>query len=385
MLYADQPTPQPVNAVAMNVAHVAAGDLHTCALEQDGGVLCWGINSEGELGTGLAGEPQPTPHIVQGLTNGVEVSAGAQHTCVLRQDGSVACWGANGVGQLGLGNTVDQASPQPIPGLTGVVAIRAGAYHTCALKQDGSVMCWGDNAHGQLGIGEIGNPQPTPQPVSGLMGVTVITAGGSHTCALNDGIAKCWGRNTGGQLGIGVLGGDEPTPSDVALTGFTLLHLQAGSSHTCADGVPTNPGQGAVLCWGSDEFGQLGNGSASDDSQATPQYALVGGELLGLGWDDVCATVQGQTRCWGYNSTGMLGLGDFTHPDAPLFSPGFQGATEVAFGDYHACGRFAGGVVTCAGAGEYGQRGDGVVAFYATPQVIPAFLAFDGIFFNAFD
>jgi alpha-tubulin suppressor-like RCC1 family protein len=155
---------------------ISLGDLHSCALDSHGSVVCWGDNRVGQLGTGSIVGPDDcsdpnlvhpacakTPVAVSSLTGVSYITAGNAHTCALLVDGTVKCWGANNYGQLGIGTTTGPAtcymgeacSPTPVsvPNLAGVIAISAGASHTCAVLSDGSVRCWGWNIYGQLGDG----------------------------------------------------------------------------------------------------------------------------------------------------------------------------------------------------------------------------------------
>ncbi|MCA9621024.1 MAG: hypothetical protein KC731_18505 [Myxococcales bacterium] len=190
-----------VDAIALS-----AGVNHACALRADGQVLCWGESNEaGMLGDGghdahLAARP------VVDLADVVAISGRKLHTCALRRDGTVWCWGLGDDGQLGDGvpREVDGHASRPVRArdLDEVTAIAAGNGHTCALRRDGIVWCWGSNQVGQVGA-TAGARCPVPTRVPGLDDVVEIAAGGGHQCALRaNGEVRCWGASFAGQAGV---------------------------------------------------------------------------------------------------------------------------------------------------------------------------------------
>jgi alpha-tubulin suppressor-like RCC1 family protein len=182
---------------------VAVGATHSCAVLSNGSVRCWGGNRNGELGDGTTTR-RTNPVVVPGITTAREIAVGNFHSCVLLDDGSVRCWGANDLGQVGDGGPrSDRVNPSRVSGLLDVVAIAASStsQHTCALRSDQSVLCWGDNAFGQLGDGSMVGRDT---PVLALSDAKAISVGVVHSCAVTLlGGAMCWGDNTSGQLGDG--------------------------------------------------------------------------------------------------------------------------------------------------------------------------------------
>ena len=201
-----RPTPAavPLGASGLGATAVSAGGGHTCAIDAASQAWCWGRGDSGQLGLGAAtGSLAPAPVALPNGSTVVAISAGSAHTCAIDGQGVVWCWGADDRGQLGLGATGAPAvTPSPVTGLpAGATAVAAGGVHTCATLGDATVWCWGGNDSGQLGDGTTVD-RPAPAQVAGARGT--VTAGALHTCASADGIVRCWGADTSGQLGDGV-------------------------------------------------------------------------------------------------------------------------------------------------------------------------------------
>jgi len=184
------------------------GDAHSCALTTGGSVKCWGSGIYGKLGDGNGiAHYEMMPVNVIGLSGVATISAGFHHTCAVLTDRTAKCWGYNSNGQLGNGLVnMFYATPQMVSGLTKGVAIAAGREHTCALLSTGAAKCWGDNYYGQLGDNKAsGGTSNVPVDVSGLASGSTALAiglGNDHSCAIFDGYGvKCWGSNSNGQLG----------------------------------------------------------------------------------------------------------------------------------------------------------------------------------------
>ena len=208
---------QPTSVVGIDDAvDLSLGFYHSCAVHATGEVSCWGRNDEGQLGNGESGmeNNSPTPVRVLGITDAVAISAGITLTCVLHETGEISCWGSNTLGELGdhediggIHSSVDHSDePVKIQGISDAMAVSAGANYACVVHETGEVSCWGSNSFGELGIGrQIADSRTdSPLKLSDISDVTAISAGQTHTCALHEsGRITCWGWDAEGQLGDG--------------------------------------------------------------------------------------------------------------------------------------------------------------------------------------
>lgn len=307
--------PVVVSGLDSEVRAFSAGEGPTCVVTTAGGVKCWGMNKNGQLGDGTH-KNSSAPVDVIGLGSGVvAVSSGVDHACAISEDRSVRCWGSNGAGQLGDGTTTDSAVPVKVSGLgAGAVAVTAGFGATCAITTGGAASCWGTNTYGQLGNGTT-TDSSVPVKVSGLdSGVVAIDANGGHACAVTDGgAARCWGINRVGELGNGTTGNSD-VPVEVRGLGSGVTAISAGSGHSCA-----TTDAGAAMCWGFNEAGGLGDGTTKDSSVPVPVAGLQSGAIaITAGSAHTCALTSSTVKCWGYNGYGELGNGSTVNANRPV-------------------------------------------------------------------
>jgi alpha-tubulin suppressor-like RCC1 family protein len=189
------------------------------------------------------------------IANVAGVAAGAGHVCTLQPDKTVRCFGDNGDFQLGDGTNTTRGEPGVSPvNVSNVVSIHARGNASCAVSGDGTIKCWGLNADGRLGVGNANYQQRTPAVVQGMSNVMKLAMGYDASCAIKtDSTLWCWGSNYFGQVGDGSY---QSRPAAVQMLGLTgVKDVASGGSHSCA----IDSG-GKVLCWGLGASGQLGNG-----------------------------------------------------------------------------------------------------------------------------
>jgi len=371
------PAPDTVPPPSPVITAITAGAAHTCALTAEGGVVCWGSNYFGELGDGSTGF-SPVPVAVSGLASGtVAIAAGEYHTCALVRGGRVNCWGQNSSGQLGNGTMAGSSVPVAVSGLpAGVTAIAASGWHTCARTSGGSVLCWGSDY--ARGTETEWRSSLVPVDVTGLVGGFTTASGGNHACAVTaPGGATCWGFNKWGQLGNGVTDTVHRASSPVAVVGLArgVTAISAGIGHTCAIA------EGGVVCWGYNVHGELGDRTRVN-SNVPVQVVGLGRPVsaISAGSGHTCALASGGgVSCWGGNWSGQLGNGGRANSPAAVAVSGLaSGIVAVAAGRDHTCGLTARGRVRCWGANYAGQLGDGTTVGRRDPVAI-RFLVYPSI------
>jgi alpha-tubulin suppressor-like RCC1 family protein len=294
-------------------SQVSAGLAATCAIRTDGALLCWGYNFFGQLGIGTSGANTDTnaPKKLAGTWS--KVSLRTYHTCAIQMDGSLWCWGNSSGGRLGLGDAVmgNVTTPAQVGDGVGWTSISTGDGHSCGI-QGGALLCWGQNYFGELGTGQEppNNPPLTvPSPVGTLKDWTLVVAGANHTCGLRSAtnLLSCWGYNYYGQVGNGSSGANATVyqPTGVAF-GRPWLTLAAGEATTCGVAMDAN-----LFCWGSNNYGLVGNGNAGQ-IVVTPVQVDSSKSWAGVGLmtNTGCALhTNGSYACWGQSSFGHFGDG----------------------------------------------------------------------------
>ncbi|MCY3786697.1 MAG: hypothetical protein OXG47_08255 [bacterium] len=361
----------PFPAPAGSFSAVSVGRDHACAIGLGGTLQCWGVvpslsgwsGDESDVSHRYAGGPA-TPR-----GTFAAVSSGKDHTCVIRADGSVACWGSNREKQ--------SAPPDGV-----FAAIEAGAEHTCGLRLDGTIDCWG--GRGQL-VAPYPENEPAPAPPGAFAG---LGGRGFGVCGVRiNGAVVCWGRSVGGMTPSAETSGrvhfdfDAFRPDDRITVTYDITHrpggrfraLSAGERHACAVRADRS-----VTCWGLDLHGQSAPpAGAAFDTVSSGGYHTCGlhpdgavacwgdnthGQveaplgkfaIVDAGWRHTCAIgTDGSAMCWGDDSHGQ------TAAPAGRY-------TTVAAGGRHTCAINTDGVIACWGDDAHGQTTAPTGAFSA--------------------
>jgi alpha-tubulin suppressor-like RCC1 family protein len=331
-------------------------------------------------------------HVTGAIAAGGSVSDG--FSLALRTNGHVSAWGSNANGQLGTGNTTNQAAPTEVlasagTALSGVIAIDTGYLHSLALKTDGHVWAWGSNAYGQLATGATGST-PVVYPVevklqSGqpLTGVVAIAAGQAHSVALtSSGTVYAWGQNAYGQVGDGtsstkpyavsVLKASDNQP----LTDVVAIAAGSGpAGYTYGQSLALRS-DGSLWGWG---YGSGVDGSTNALTRAIPISGP--GTFVGItagSQFSAAIRVDGSVWAWGQNGNGQLGNGSTTTAVRPERTASLTRTTQVDVGPsgYHVVALVLGPAgeqkVWTWGAVESGQMGDTSLGAATSVRTTPA-------------
>jgi len=403
---------------------VSAGGNHTCAVQDDYSLWCWGNNDAGQLGIGSTSH-QPKPNLVthSDALDWRFVSSGKNHTCAIDSDYIGHCWGLNDQGQLGNGINLNTSAARLFDSSNNWLSIDSGTLHSCGIKTDPftllkTLWCGGINNYGQLGIASTAN-QSAPIEIKGPDGTLedweYVSTGHFHTCAITDtsaaddsGALYCWGRNSHAQLA--------KTASDNGATNWSLslqnkilppapdntdnwIKVDAGASHTC--GIKNTD---ELWCWGDNLTNQMGQNTANPADPTDPVNTQTIPVAVADTWIDVavggytndtdhlagghtCAIkTDGTLWCWGENDAYQLGDQTTTNRTIPTqiivdtaangFPPQFNNSWEsVKAGNRFTCGLQTDQHLYCWGDHSLGQTGIGTIDFTNPAPISPRLIA----------
>ena len=279
-----------------NIAKIASGKYHHCAIDNSSKIWCWGRNNYGQQGDGIS-EDNYAPVEVIGISNAVEIDLGDDFSCARLSDKTVKCWGNLTQGRLGYG--VGPVSA-PVYNVSAAKEISMGANHSCVLNDNGTVKCWGEGGNGRLGDGYT-TDRSYPVDVYNLSNASQIVTGNDFTCALrSDSNIACWGNNTDGIAGT--WGELSYTPTNIPSIS-DVKALDAGNSHVCA-----LLNSGGIKCWGKGDNGRLGNYNSSTMESPQSVREISSSTAIGLGENHSCAVLNNNyVVCWGWGASGQLG------------------------------------------------------------------------------
>lgn len=291
---------------------LSAGSSHVAGLGSDGEVYMWGRNYQGRLGFG-DGVDRWAPDRLASVPAGVtftKLFAGSEYTLAIADNGEAFAWGANGVGQLGVGDTVAHTAPTPIKMPSGVLFTQftVGFSTAFAIGDNGKTYAWGASIYGALGFGDTASrSSPTLLPTLGGVAFTEIVAGGTFTLAIGgDGKTYSWGSNYHGQLGNGT-NNDRSVPGLVSLpSGVKFTSVLTGSTHSFAFGD-----NGRLYSWGANPQGQLGNGNTTNRNTSglvtIPAVTVTGATFGGTAGTAITNLGSGKWRVTAPKRNGVTG------------------------------------------------------------------------------
>jgi len=352
------------------LSSVASGlGYSSCALVDNDTARCWGDNSFGQLGNGTT-TASSVPVAVSGVSSATSIAVGNEHACAVISGGTVRCWGHNVYGQLGNGGTADSSVPVTVTGVSDAVSVSLGMNHSCVLRTGGAVSCWGNNAQGQTGS-TLAADFPTTfaaTAVAGISGASALAVGGFQTCVLVSGGVKCWGDNNKGALGNGAGAPATFSKSPVDVTGLTsgVTAISSGEEYGCA--VLSN---GTVQCWGDNAYGQLGDGTTTQQNSPVSVSGVSSAVQVSAGHVASCVRLSsGGVSCWGRNDEGELGNGNFTSSLSPVSVSGLTNASSLSTGGLQSCVMVSSGGAKCWGYNALGQLGNGSTASSNVPVAV---------------
>lgn len=325
---------------------IALGNFRSCVLRDVGTVACWGLGNRGQLGHGaIVEQPQPTPVEVEGIDSAVHIAVGDRHSCAAIHTGEVYCWGQNwpggALGKLGEDN---RASPMKVEGVSDVIRVGAGFRSSCGLQRSGGVVCWG-----ALGA------KARPRPIA-IHDAVDLDVGGQRACAVRyNGEVACWGE-LGPGLSHSPANAWRDDPVEVrGLGNATQVFVSGGES--CA-----LRRSGELVCWGPNiDFYQSGKTSSAQGAKAKLERKKRIPKVLmdaAIGELHSCVvSMTGIVQCWGNGTFGQLGDGKTTSRSKPVQVVDIPLVRAVSVGHSHTCAILRSEEIRCWGRNDYGQSG----------------------------
>jgi len=299
-----------------NWKQVSGGYEHSAGVKYDGTLWCWGLNSDGQLGTNDTTDVSSPVQTISNAETWESVSCGGFHTAAIKDDGTLWSWGSNYNGQLGTNNTTSVSSPvQTVAGGNNWKAAACGYACTAGIKDDGTLWMWGLNSDGQLGDNTVVKKSSPVQTVAGGNNWFQVACGYSYTAAVKtDGTLYLWGSNYDGQLGTNNTTAVS-SPVQTVAGGNNWKAADCGDNHIIALDCDGN-----IWSWGNNNNGQLGDSTTNYYSSpvqietANSEWAQVfaGGEGSGSIREDMTLWV------WGDNDEGQLGTGNTADVSSPV-------------------------------------------------------------------
>lgn len=333
------------------------GNFHTCALDENSRLYCWGANEYGEAGNGNRDEELYSPCAI-GDASWKLIAPGNDYTCGITQDDDLLCWGRSFWGQTGTSQSdTNEGVHVPTPVVQGGKwkDIATGTEHTCGIKTDGTLWCWGTNYSGQLGIGEMGSPKSRPIAVAtDITDWVSVDVDYQQTCAIRStGALYCFGRLYNEQFYFDEFK-KEPVP---VFEDTSWKSIALGEDYRC--GVQADDG---LYCWGENGDGQLGFGERNAGYQKMQRIGSDTWKQVAAGELHTCGvTLGGELYCWGYQQGGRIGNGKNIkeHALTPQKIGNESNWHSVSVGEWHTCALNQEGEIYCFGTNDYGQVGVG--------------------------
>lgn len=363
----------PLFALAMENFHqknksmieaITGGAYHNLILYSDGSVWAYGNGAYGQLGNGEAKSHSLPTRVLIDIPI-IQIAAGQKHSLILGTDRKIYAFGSNEYGQINNNNPIlIQSTPIPVPNLSDIVLIADGGNHSLALKSDYSVWAWGKNDHGQCGRSPNDVYISSPTRLNTELKAVKLAAGDHHSIALmEDGTILAWGSNIYGQLGNGTWIDYSYEP--VKVQGLTdVIEIATGGEHSIALRK-----DGTVWTWGRNHAGQLGNGQVTHRNLplqvfGLPKIVAIDGE----GSFTIALDANGNLWGFGSNRDGQLGVRCNSNKQTlPVKIKSLPHISKIAAGHFHTIVLDENGLIWGFGRNDYGQLGNS----YSTEQCPP--------------